>query len=91
MLFHDQQARSAGFNRESGAIKRGKRRYRKFDRRTALCHTVMTLRKVFAKQAITRQIYQLALRKLAGATRTATGLLRISISTMTRRSPSAIW
>lgn len=38
-----------------------------------------------------RGVRQLALRKLAGATRTATGLLKISISTITRRSPSAIW
>ena len=49
MPFHDQQARSAGFNRGSGAIKCSKRGCCKFDGRTELCHTVMTLRKVFCQ------------------------------------------
>ncbi len=40
-------------NRKSGAIKRGKGFNREFNGRTRFCHTVMTLRKVFAKQAIT--------------------------------------
>ena len=55
-------------------------------------HRLIALREAFfAKQAITRQDCQLALRKPAGATRMATGLLRISISIMTLRAPSAIW
>lgn len=58
-----------------------------FDRRVKLCHIAMALRKGFCQAD---KGVQLALRKLTGDTRRATGLLSISISTITRRSPSAI-
>ena len=78
MPFHNQRARSASFNRESGGIRCGKRCSRKFDGRTGLCHTVMTLRSVSAA-------LQPTLRRLAGATRTRTCLDSSSINTMTQR------
>lgn len=58
--------------------------------RRILCHTTVLFEKIFCQLG---NMYpnQPVLRKSDGATRTATGLLRISIRTIARRSPSVIW
>ena len=48
MLFNDQQARQAFFNKRSGAIKSVKSCDYTFDLRTQVCHTAHTLNKVFS-------------------------------------------